>query len=79
MAKNSIRAGVLSTIEAEVDALRALEAPAGDEDRIDAVLNAVQATANEVWKRKKWSKEVAVYFADTSKDMRAYGLTGCAV
>jgi hypothetical protein len=82
--QKAIRAVVLSIIEAEIEGIRSLEAPAGDEEEIETILASLQKTLE---KAKNRTKKLAVgsapaaiisaQFVAADKELQAYGLTSC--
>lgn len=79
LTRRAIKAVILATLEREINALQALEPPAGEEEQVDAMLAAQQATFEQDKKLqgKMSTAEIEARFADSDKDLRAYGLTGC--
>jgi hypothetical protein len=78
LGRKAIKVVLLKTFEEEIAALRALGAPEGDEEEIDAMLAATQSALDEAKELPKTSsKEVESYFGDADKKLRQYGLTGC--
>lgn len=68
----------LSTFEAEVEAVRALGAPAGEKQRIEAVLTAQQEAIDDVAERGvETYAQIEAAFAEASELLREYGLRGC--
>jgi hypothetical protein len=70
---------LLPKIEAEIAAVRALGAPEGDEDQIEAILAAQQAAVDEVRSEKKLTsfEEVDTHFKAAGDMYREYGFTAC--
>jgi hypothetical protein len=77
LAKRAVRATLLSIIAAELDDLQKLEAPAGDEQEVEAMLAAQQAALNEAKANKRKLEDVEDYFTDADKELQAYGLDEC--
>jgi hypothetical protein len=63
-------------IQGEIDGLRALGAPAGDEQQVDAILNEAQSALD---KTKQDPSVLANTdpFKKANQDAKAYGLTAC--
>ncbi|HMJ72195.1 MAG TPA: hypothetical protein VK471_02395 [Solirubrobacterales bacterium] len=76
----AIKAVQIPTVESEMEAIRALGAPSGDEAEIEAILAAHQAAIDELRKAKQINdyEEVEKYFADATKKLEAYGFKACA-
>lgn len=75
-----ITATVIPSVQSQVDGIRALGAPAGDEDQVAAILDSAQgaiddATADPSLLEGSQSSDP---FAETNKLAAAYGLTECA-
>lgn len=89
LTQNAVRAVLLSTIEAEIPALRALGAPAGEEEKVEAMLAAQQAALEKAQKLRnkhyslqaakgfQASVEIENDFGGPDKEFVAYGLTSC--
>lgn len=76
---NMVRTVILPTVEAEIGAVRAIGAPAGEEQQVEAILAAQQATVDKVKQQKSFKtlEESEAYFRPVSAKMRAYGFTAC--
>lgn len=77
-----VQAVLLPTFESEVTAIRALGAPAGDEQTVDAILSAQSEAIEVVAAKKDINPEEGGfehYFDQADNLMRAYGLNGCTV
>jgi len=79
---DGVQAVILPVLESEVDRIRDLGAPAGDEEQVEAILTGQQEANDEVAELEKippeedgWER----YFDSTNKLMVAYGLDACAV
>jgi hypothetical protein len=79
LAENAFKAVTLSTIEAEIAALRALGLPTGDDGGVEAILALLQADLDKATKlrAKLSSDEVEGYFVNANKKLRGYGLSSC--
>jgi hypothetical protein len=76
--RKATKVALVQIVEAELAALRALDAPAGDEKRFEAILDAVQKAVDETKKRKmKTGTEVAELLGGADRQLRAYGLGQC--
>lgn len=81
--QNAFRAVLLATIKAEIAGLEALEAPAGDEKTIEAMLASLHKAFDEGTKVTKMAHgqtpahQIVARFAAADKELHAYGLTGC--
>lgn len=71
---------LLPTIEAQLFRLEELSPPAGEAERIDAMLDAEVFATDRVATAKRIVSKAAVYreFAEVSKQFQAYGLPACA-
>jgi hypothetical protein len=78
LTKKAIRAGLISTFDAELAALRKLGAPDGEGEEVEAILASLQTSLDEAkeWKKKSFD-EVEDYFVDADKKLQDYGLTRC--
>jgi hypothetical protein len=76
---NMARAVMAPTIEAEIAAVTRLGAPAGDEEEVEAMLAAQQASVEEVkgLKQAKSLEDIEVHFRDATKLYEAYGFEAC--
>lgn len=77
LAKKAVKAVLLSIIAAELDDLRKLGAPAGDEQKVEAMLAAEQAALDEAKANKKKLEDVEDYFVQADMELKAYGLDEC--
>jgi hypothetical protein len=79
LAENAARAALLSTIDAEIAAIRATAASVGGEETIEAIVAEMQKTLDEARAMKEASSaEIEDLFADTDDKLEAYGLTACS-
>ncbi len=76
-----VKAVILPTFQAEVTKITKLGAPAGQEERVEAILEAEQAAIDEVSEMEtiRTIDDVVVHFGDSNKLLREYGLTNCLV
>lgn len=65
----------IPALEAQVEEIRALGAPAGDADRVDAILEATQEAIDEGPQKLARSY---TFYGKTAKLATEYGLTACA-
>jgi hypothetical protein len=81
LAAKALKVTLLSMIGGELDALRQLEAPLGDEKEVEAMLTTIQAElekAKEVKLRPELPPEaIEDKFPKANKLIRSYGLTSC--
>lgn len=78
LAKAAVRAALLSTIATEAAALQALQAPAGGEGEVEAILATLERELGEARREAHDNyDEVEDYFADSDREMREYGLVEC--
>ena len=70
---------VLPAFEDELEIIRSLGAPEGDEEEIEAIVAAQEVAVEEAKKLKNPEsfEEVGKQFAAPSETMREYGFTGC--
>lgn len=69
---------MLPTIESEIDAVRKLGAPEGEEEEVEAILAAQQEAVEEARGQKASSYEdVEEHFVDATELYKAYGFTAC--
>ena len=85
LGQKAIRAVVLATIDEEIDGLRALEPPAGEEEEVEALLASLQKTLEKARSRtKKLAVQqapaalISAVFHAADKELKAYGLLACA-
>jgi hypothetical protein len=76
---NMAKQVVLPVVEAEVETVRSFGAPAGDEQKVEALLASQEAAVEEVkgLKTAKSLEEVEAHFDSATKEFRAYGFTAC--
>ncbi|HET8863445.1 MAG TPA: hypothetical protein VFM94_09370 [Solirubrobacterales bacterium] len=76
---NMSKAVLLPTIEAEIEAVRKLGAPDGDEEEIESILAAQEASVEEVKGVKEAAtlEEIESHFIGASKMYQDYGFTAC--
>lgn len=74
-----VRSVQLPKIEAEIEIIRSLGAPEGDEEEIEEILAAQEVAVEEVRgvEQIKTFNEVEKYFADATEMFRDYGFTAC--
>jgi hypothetical protein len=78
LARDTKTAVLLETAEAEIVGIRQLPRPAGDEARIKAILNEMQAAVHEARQsRVSTSSEAIEYLSHANGDLRTYGLSDC--
>lgn len=79
LTRKAIKTAILQTLEEEINALQELQPPEGDEEKVEAMLAAQQATFEEAKKQQAKLSTAAIEasFADSDEDLRAYGLTSC--
>jgi hypothetical protein len=70
---------MVPTVEAEMDAIRTIGVPAGDEDEIEAILATEQGGIEEVKQLKSADdlEEIEDHFTEATKKFRAYGFEAC--
>jgi hypothetical protein len=75
-----IKATLVPTVEAEIEAIRELGAPAGDEEKIERILEAQQAAADRLKKAKslKSIEQAEEFFSQPTEMLHAYGFESCA-
>jgi hypothetical protein len=73
------KAVMVPTIEAEIAAVRKLGAPAGDEEQIEALLEAQQEAVEEVKELKSANslEDVEKHFANATEMYAEYGFGAC--
>jgi hypothetical protein len=75
----AIKTLFIPTIQTQIDEIRELSAPAGDQDQIDALLAAMQRAVDVAEDDAESSvAEIGQEFKRSAKLARKYGLTGCA-
>lgn len=77
-----VQATILPVLEEELERIHRLGAPAGDEERLEAILVAQREAIDEVAGLDQLDPAEGVmesYFADSSRALREYGLTECTV
>lgn len=76
---NMAKAIVVPTIEAEIEAIRELGAPAGDEEEIEEILTALETGVDEVKQLDKAQSIETVLdrFGTANVKLRSYGFTAC--
>lgn len=78
LATNAYKTVLLSTIEAEVAALRKLGPPTGDTGQLKAIFDRLQAAIDaERAKKSKSIAEIEAGFTKTDEELERYGLTEC--
>lgn len=77
LSENAIKTVTLSITETEIDALRRLGAPEGDEEEIKAIITALEKSSSEAKNPAVGYREVSDKFADVNKKLQAYGLARC--
>lgn len=80
LTEDALKAVVLSTVAAEVAALRKLEPPSGEEREFEAVLAAVERDLEQAQKSSanSSSDEVEGSFGASSKKLGQFGIPSCA-
>ncbi len=75
-----VRAVLLPIIRKEIDAIRELGAPAGDEDEVETMLTTEQEEVDSLAKLKHAVSRFQIerYFAQAAKLFEEYGLNECA-
>jgi hypothetical protein len=68
---------LIPSVQSQVDAIRALGAPEGDEDQVNAILDAAQGAIDEAKADPTLLEGNNDPFAETNKLANAYGLTEC--
>lgn len=77
LSQRALRAGVVSTIEAEIAALNALQPPAEDAEEVDALVASLERTLTKAKGQAKTDEQVERSFIGVDKALRRYGLTQC--
>lgn len=79
LGEKSIREVLLATIFAEIEGVRDLEPPAGDEEEIKAIVSEMETTYDEAKANEKLSyTEIEESFGGSDQKLKAYGLVDCA-
>lgn len=68
----------LPAVQRQVDQIRALGAPAGDEDEVEAILDALEEAVQEAGQGTPSNGSFAKAFASSASLAREYGLAACA-
>lgn len=78
--ERSIKAGLLGSYKAEMDALRALGAPDGDEEQIEEILATFETDLEKAKKvkPKDLPEDFEKQFGASDALLRSYGLADCA-
>lgn len=76
---NGVSEVVMPVVEAQIEAVRQLGAPAGDEDEIEAMLSAQEDAVETVREQERLDpvKGPAEFFEDSNKAYEEYGLRAC--
>jgi hypothetical protein len=77
LAGKALRAALLATIAAEIEAIRELGVPPGDEDYVEAILTSLDEDFDNA-RTRKTVKEIESAFGDSGRKLKSYGLVGCA-
>jgi hypothetical protein len=79
LGEKSIREVLLATIFAEIEGVRDLEQPAGDEEELEAIISEMETTYDEAKANKKLNyTEIEESFGGSDQKLKAYGLVDCA-
>jgi hypothetical protein len=72
-----VRGAVVATIQGEVDEIRALTAPEGDEEEISAILDSAQAAIDEIEAHPAAVNAKPNPFRESTRLAHSYGLDAC--
>lgn len=79
LGEKSIREVLLATIFAEIEGVRDLEQPAGDEEELEAIISEMETTYDEAKANEKLNyTEIEESFGSSDQKLKAYGLVDCA-
>ena len=79
LGQRAIRVVILSTIAGEIDALKQLDAPSGDEQEIEGIMAAQEKALDEARARAHKSyDDIEDYFVKASAELTDYGLPECS-
>lgn len=79
LGRRAIRVVVLSTIATEIEALRKLETPSGDAQKVEGIIAAQEKALDEAKARTHKSyDDIEDYFGDANKALANYGLAECS-
>jgi hypothetical protein len=75
----ALRAVLLSTIEAEIKGIHALDPPAEDKKELNTIIDEIKTTFDKAKADKTLSyAEIEESFSGSDKKLKAYGLSDCA-
>lgn len=69
---------IIPIVQARIDKLRALEAPAGDSARVDEIYDAAQRALDRIEAKPRLAERADVVFARASRLAGEYGFRECA-
>lgn len=77
---NGVSEVIMPVVEAQIEAVRQLGAPAGDEDEIEAMLSAQEEAVETVKEQERLDpvKGPSEFFEDNNKTYEEYGLRACS-